>query len=114
MNPDLFAAVPEVSNTTVITHLGYRSFLAADTLPSMTKLSSIPDHEVCIECKVCGHAGCVPVAPILARGDRTVAQLGTAARCSRCRAKIVGTYRIVYGGRSDIAMAMTGSMPRDT
>jgi hypothetical protein len=31
-----------------------------------------------------------------------------------CRAKIVGTYHIVYGGQSDIAMAMTGQMPQDT
>ncbi len=82
-------------------------------LPSMTRLSSIPDHEIAIECRVCGHAGCVPVAPVLAKGDRTVAELVAAARCSRCRAKIVGTYRIVYGGRSDIAMAMTGQMPQD-
>jgi hypothetical protein len=103
-----------VSNTTLVTHLGYRSFLPADTLPSMTKLSSIPDHEIAIECRVCGHAGCVRVAPILAKGDRTVAELVAAARCSRCKAKIVGTYRIVYGGRSDIAMAMTASMPQDT
>ena len=79
----------------------------------MTKLSSIPDHEIAIECRVCGHAGLVPVAPVLAKGDRTVAELVASARCSRCRAKIVGTYRIVYGGRSDIAMAMTASMPQD-
>ena len=79
----------------------------------MTRLSSIPEHEICIECRVCGHAGLVPVAPVLAKGDRTVAELVAAARCSRCKAKIVGTYRIVYGGRSDIAMAMTASMPQD-
>jgi hypothetical protein len=80
----------------------------------MTRLSSIPEHEIAIECRVCGHAGLVPVVPILAKGDRTVAQLVAATRCSWCRAKIVGTYRIVYGGRSDIAMAMTASMPQDT
>ena len=84
------------------------------TLHRMTKLSSIPEHEIAIECRVCGHAGLVPVAPVLAKGDRTVAELVAAARCSRCRAKIVGTYRIVYGGRSDIAMALTGQMPHDT
>ena len=44
----------------------------------------------------------------------TVAQLVAAARCSRCRAKIVGAYRIMYGGRSAIAMARTGQMPQDT
>ena len=69
------------------------------TLHRMTKLSSIPEHEIAIECRVCGHAGLVPVAAVLAKGDRTVAELVAAARCSRCRAKIVVTYRIVYGGR---------------
>ncbi len=80
----------------------------------MTRMPSIPEHDVCIEFKVCGHAGLVPVAPVLANGDRTVADLVIAARCSRCRAKIVETHRIVYVGRSDIAMAMTASMPQDT
>ena len=32
-----------------------------------------------IECKVCGHAGLVPVAHVLAKGDRTVAELAAAA-----------------------------------
>jgi hypothetical protein len=76
----------------------------------MTRLSSISDHEIAIERAVCGYAGLVFVAPVLAKGDRTVAELVAAARCSRCRAKIVGTYRIVYGGGSDIAMMMTGEM----
>ncbi len=87
---------------------------AGRTLPGMTRLSSLPEHEIAIECKVCGHAGPMPVAAVLAKGDRTVAELVAAARCSRCWAKIVGTYRIVYGRRSDIAMAMTASMPQDT
>jgi hypothetical protein len=47
----------------------------------MNRLSSIPKHEIAIECAVCGHA---PLAPVLAKGDRTVAQLVAAARCSRC------------------------------
>ena len=68
---------------------------------------------VCFLSEACGHAGLVPVAPVLAKGDRTVAQLLAAARCGRCHAKIVVTYRIVYGGRSDIAMALTGQMPQD-
>ena len=80
----------------------------------MTLLSSIPEHEICIECKACRHAGFVKVADILPRGDRSVASVVRAARCSRCRAKQGGTYRIIYAGRSDIAMRMgTGQMPSD-
>ena len=77
--------------------------------------SSILEHEMAIDCKVFGHAGLVPVAHVLSKGDRTVAELAAAARCSRCRcrAKIVGTYRFVYGGQSDIAITLTGQMPHD-
>jgi hypothetical protein len=46
----------------------------------MTRLSSIPEYEITIECKVCGHAGLVPLAPVLAKGDRTVADLVAAAQ----------------------------------
>jgi hypothetical protein len=49
----------------------------------MTKLSSIPEHAIAIECKVCGHAGLAPAAPLLSKGDRTVAEQVAAARCSR-------------------------------
>lgn len=80
----------------MITHLGYRSFLPADTLPSMTKLYSIPDHEIAIECRVCGHAGLVPVALVLAKDGRTAAQLVAAERCSRRCTKIVCNRRIIY------------------
>ena len=67
----------------MITHLGYRLFLAANTLPSMTRLSSIPEHEIAIECKVRGHAGLAPAAPLLSKGDRTVAEQVAGTRCSR-------------------------------
>lgn len=77
-------------------------------------MSPHTEHEIDIECGACHHAGLVPVAPVLAKGERTVAQPVAAALCSRCRAKVVGAYRIVYGDRSDIAMAMTASMPEGT
>lgn len=87
---------------------------AARYLSRMTRLSSIPDHHICIECAACGHAGLVAVAPILARGDRTVNEVVARARCTWCRGSVISTYRIIWSGRSDIAMRMgTGQMPPD-
>jgi hypothetical protein len=70
-----------------------------------TKLQTVPNHTIHIEC-ACGHTAGVTVAALIVRlgAAATVADAVGRVRCSRCGAKSVKTYRLTYAGGSYDAM----------
>ena len=78
----------------------------------MTKLSTIPKHQLSITCSLCKHHTLLEVANLIAvvGGDITAHEVRQRARCNNCGVKGNNTYQIVYTGNSDIAMDGAGVM----
>jgi transcriptional regulator NrdR family protein len=75
----------------------------------MTKLSTIPQHQLSITCGLCKHHTMLKVANLIAvvGGDTTAHEVRQRARCQKCSVKGT-TFQIVYTGNSEIAMDGTG------
>ena len=79
-----------------------------------TKLTAIPNHAIWLECN-CGRSASVRVAALLSsdKPPKTVADVVTRVRCSRCGVKGAKDFRIVYQPASDGAWtAMQGAEQR--
>ena len=76
----------------------------------MTKLSTIPQHQLSITCGLCKHHTLLEVANLIAvvGGDTTTHEVRQRARCHNCGVKGNNTYQIVYTGNSDDAMDGAG------
>ena len=76
----------------------------------MTKLSTIPQHQLSITCGLCKHHTMLEVANLIAvvGGDTTAHEVRQRARCNNCGVKGNNTYQIVYRGASDTAMDGAG------
>ena len=68
----------------------------------MTKLSTIPQHQLSITCGLCKHHTMPEVANLIevVGGDSTAHEIRHRARCHNCGAKGNKTYQIVYRGGS--------------
>ena len=68
----------------------------------MTKLSTIPQHQLSITCGLCKHHTMLEVANLIAvvGGDATAHEVRQRARCHNCGVKGNNTYQIVYTGNS--------------
>ena len=64
----------------------------------MTKLSTIPQHQLSITCGLCKHHTLLEVANLIAvvGGDTTAHEVRQRARCQKCGVKGNNTYQIVY------------------
>ena len=71
----------------------------------MTKLSSIPDNHLVLNCR-CGHVGQIAVSDLMEvyGGDVSVGVVERAAQCSRCKTKSITSMQIIYVGSSEIAL----------
>ena len=67
----------------------------------MTKLSTIPQHQLSITCGLCKHHTMLEVANLIAvvGGDTTAHEVRQNARCHKC-GKGNNTYQIAYTGNS--------------
>ena len=77
----------------------------------MTRLSTIPQHQLSITCGLCKHHTLLEVANLIAvvvGGDTTAHEVRQRARCNNCGVKGNNTYQIVYRGASDAAMDGAG------
>ncbi len=76
----------------------------------MTKLSTIPDHQLSITCGLCKHYTMLEVANLIAivGGDTTAHEVRQRARCNNCGAKGNNTYKIVWRGNSGVALNGAG------
>ena len=72
----------------------------------MTKLSTVPQHQLSITCGLCKHHTLLEVAVV--GGDTTAHEVRQRARCNNCGVKSNNTYQIVYTGNSDVAMDGAG------
>ena len=89
----------------------------------MTKLSTIPDHQLSITCGLCKHHTLLEVANLIAvvGGDTTAHEVRQRARCQKCGVKGNNTHQIVYTGKSsshrlrlfDVAMDGAGVRSAD-
>ena len=72
----------------------------------MTKLSTIPKHQLSITCDLCKHHTLLKVVNLIAvvGGDTTAHEVRQRARCHNCGVTGNNTYQIVYTGNSDVAM----------
>ena len=72
----------------------------------MTKLSSISDNHIVLNCR-CGHVGQIAVADLIEvyGGDVEVGAVKQAARCIRCKAKNIANSQIIYVGGSFEALS---------
>ena len=63
----------------------------------MTKLSTIPQHQLSITCGLCKHHTMLEVANLIAvvGGDTTAHEVRQRARCNNCGVKGNNTYQIV-------------------
>ena len=77
----------------------------------MTKLSTIPDHQLSITCGLCKHHTMLVVANLIlvVGGDATAHEERQRARCNNCGVKGNNTYQIVCAGNSDVAMDWAGA-----
>ena len=66
----------------------------------MTKLSSIPKHQLSITCGLCKHNTMLELDNLIAvvGGDTTAGEVRQSARCHNCGVKGNNTYQIVYTG----------------
>jgi hypothetical protein len=73
---------------------------------AMTKLSSIPDHQLIIARGLCKHHSMLEVAnPIAVVGeDATAHDVRQSYSCPKCKAKGNNTYQIMYRGNLDAAL----------
>ena len=76
----------------------------------ITKLSTIPHHQLSITCGFCKHHTLLEVANLIAvvEGDKTAHEVRQRARCHNCGVKSNNTYQIVYTCNSDVAMVGAG------
>ena len=76
----------------------------------MTKLSTIPQHQLSITCGLCKHHTMPEVANLIAvvGGDTTAHEVRQRARCPNCGVKGNNTYQIVHKGVSGAAMDEAG------
>ena len=76
----------------------------------MTKLSTIPQHQLSITYGLCKHHMMLEVANLIAvvGGDTTAHEVRQRARCHNCGVQGNNTYQIVHKGASDAAMDGTG------
>lgn len=81
----------------------------------MTKLSTIPNHQLSITCGLCSHHTLLEVANLIAvvGGDKTAHYVRQRARCHKCGVKGNNTYRIIFSGKSDVAMDGAATEPED-
>ena len=72
----------------------------------VTKLSSIPDHQLSITCDLCKHHSMLEVANLIAvvGEDATAHEVRQRYSCPKCKAKGNNTYQIIYRGNSDVAL----------
>jgi hypothetical protein len=79
-------------------------------LSPMTKLSTIPQHQLSITCGLCKHHTLLELAHLIAvvGGDTTAHEVRQRARCNNCGVKGNNTYQIFYSGNSDVAMDGAG------
>ena len=72
----------------------------------MTKLSSIPDHQLSITCGLCKHHSMLEVANLIAvvGEDATAHEVRQRYSCPKCKTKGNNTYQIIYRGNSDVAL----------
>jgi hypothetical protein len=66
----------------------------------MTKLSTIPQHQLSITCGLCKHHTLLEVANLIAivGGDTTAHEVRQKAKCHNCGVKGNNTYKIVDKG----------------
>jgi hypothetical protein len=76
----------------------------------MTKLSTIPKHQLSITCGLCKHHTLLKVANLIAvvGGDTTALEVRQRARCNNCGVKGNNTYQIGLKGVSGVAMDGAG------
>ena len=76
----------------------------------MTKLSTIPQHQLSITCGRCKDHKMLEVANLIAvlGGDTTAHEVRQRARCHNCGVTGNNTYQIVYTGESDVEMDGAG------
>ena len=72
----------------------------------MTKLSSIPDHQLSITCGLYKHHSMLEVANFITvvGEDATAHDVRQHDSCPNCKARGNNTYQIIYRGNSDIAL----------
>ena len=72
----------------------------------MTKLSSIPDHQLSITFGLCKYHSMLEVANLIAvvGEDATAHDVRQRYSCPKCKTKGNNTYQIIYRGNSDIAL----------
>lgn len=72
----------------------------------MSRLGSITNNHLALECGLCGHAAQVAVVDLIAVLGRecSVHDAARKARCSHCHAMGHATFRIIYIGSSGDAM----------
>jgi len=72
----------------------------------MTKLSTIPQHQLSITFSLCEHHTLLEVANLIAvvGGDTTAHEVRQRARCHNCGVQGNNTHQIVYTGNYDVAM----------
>ena len=68
----------------------------------MTKLSSIPEHHLVLNCR-CGQIAVADLIEVYG-GDVNLDAVERAARCSRCKIKSITSMQIIYVGSSGIAL----------
>ena len=80
----------------------------------MTKLSTIPEHQLSITCGLCKHHTMLEVANLIAvvGGDTTAHEVRQRARCNNCGVKGNNTYQIVYTGNSSSPSLVTSDLGR--
>ena len=71
----------------------------------MTKLSSIADNHLVLNCR-CGHVGQIAVSGLIEAhgGDVSVDAIERAARCRRCMTKSITSMQIIYIGYRGTAL----------
>ena len=74
----------------------------------MTKLSTIPQHQLSITCGLCKHHTLLEVANLIAvvGGDTTAHEVRQRARCHNCGVKGNNTYQIVYTGNQVVGTTL--------
>jgi hypothetical protein len=72
----------------------------------MSRLGSITNNHLALECSLCGHTAQVAVVDLISALGRecSVQDAARKARCSRCHAKGHATFRIIFIGGSGDAM----------
>ena len=72
----------------------------------MTKLSTIPQHQLSITCGLCKHHSMLEVANLIlvVGAEATVHDVSKKFRCKQCKAKGENTFQIIYKGNGGVAL----------